>query len=182
MSRDILKVDGVPLETKELLQAAALKLYRKSNASLMVRSLIAEHVKRAKVNTEKTMLWASTPEKTKRLELRLPASIYDELGQKADSRLADRNDYIRSLIYQDLGQPQLLVDEIEVLRSSNYHMAKIGTNLNQIAKAFNLLVQMGGQDKLPELGKKMLSLRREIRGHTNTVLRVLNARTAILKK
>lgn len=177
MSRDILKVDSVPSEAKKALQAAALKLYGKANVSLMVRTLIAQHLK-----LQKQINAPVEDQVKKRLELRLPLSVYDALGDKANTRLSDRNDYIKSLIYQDLGQPQLLVDEIEVLRSSNYHMAKIGTNLNQIAKAFNLLVQMGGQDKLPELGKKMLSLRREIRGHTNKVLRVLNARAAILKK
>src|SRR6218665_800656 len=34
-------------------------------------------------------------------------------------------------------------------------LAKVGTNLNQVAKAFNTLVKMRGAEKLPEVGKKI---------------------------
>lgn len=181
MARDVLVVGGVSSETKEQLQKVALKRYRKSNASLLVRSLIAEHLKKTAINTGGKKIAHSNPlEKSKRLELRLPLSVYEQLTQKAEARLSDRNDYIKSLIYEDIDQPQLLIDEIEVLRRSNYEMAKIGTNLNQIAKAFNVLVQMGGNQKLPEIGKKMASLKREISEHTNKVLRVLKMRTVLL--
>src|SRR6218665_1474480 len=56
-------------------------------------------------------------------------------------------------------------------------LAKVGTNLNQVAKAFNTLVKMrGGAEKFPEVGKKIASLRREITEHTGKVLRVLVSR------
>lgn len=71
------------------------------------------------------------------------------------------------------------IQEIEVLRNSNYEMARIGNNLNQIAKAFNVLVQTQGDGKLPEIGKKMASLRQEIKSHTNKVLKVLKAKTLV---
>ncbi|WP_265299870.1 plasmid mobilization relaxosome protein MobC [Verminephrobacter eiseniae] len=61
-------------------------------------------------------------------------------------------------------------------------LAKVGTNLNQVAKAFNTLVKMrgeGGGEKLPEVGKKIASLRREITEHTGKVLRVLEAGTTV---
>jgi hypothetical protein len=47
---------------------------------------------------------------------------------------------------------------------SNYELAKVGTNLNQVAKAFNTLVKMRGGEKPPEVGKKIASLRREAKG------------------
>jgi hypothetical protein len=77
-----------------------------------------------------------------------------------------------------VGQPQLQGDEIETLRQSNYELSKIGTNLNQIAKAFNILVN-GGTGRMPEIGKKLASLRREITAHTGKVLKALNSGTAI---
>src|SRR6218665_695428 len=56
-------------------------------------------------------------------------------------------------------------------------LAKVGTNLNQVAKAFNPLLKMrGGAEKFPEVGKKIASLRREIKEHTGKVLRVLVSR------
>ncbi|WP_443113080.1 hypothetical protein [Herbaspirillum seropedicae] len=51
----------------------------------------------------------------------------------------------------------------------------MGANLNQVAKAFNSLVKMGGGGKLPEVGKKIASLRRDIREHTGKMLRVQEA-------
>jgi hypothetical protein len=61
---------------------------------------------------------------------------------------------------------------------SSYELSKVGTNLNQIAKAFNILVN-DGKGKTPEIGKKLASLRREIKEHTNRVLRVLDAGTVV---
>lgn len=58
-------------------------------------------------------------------------------------------------------------------------LAKVGTNLNQVAKAFNALVKMRVGEKLPEVGKKIASLRREITEHTGKVLRVLEAGTTV---
>ncbi|MDG5826950.1 plasmid mobilization relaxosome protein MobC (plasmid) [Xylella fastidiosa subsp. pauca] len=57
------------------------------------------------------------------------------------------------MILAHLGYLQLHGDEIEVLRRSNYELARVGTNLNQVAKAFNTLVKMRGGEKLPEVGK-----------------------------
>ncbi|MDR3054705.1 MAG: MobC family plasmid mobilization relaxosome protein [Zoogloeaceae bacterium] len=65
------------------------------------------------------------------------------------------------------------------MRKSNYELSKIGTNLNQVAKAFHLLVKAGERGKMPEIGKKMASLWRDITEHTGKVLRVLNAGTAV---
>ena len=102
-----------------------------------------------------------------------------ELTERAEKRLSRRNYYISAVVLSHLGYPQLQGDEIETLRLSNYELSKIGTNLNQVAKAFNILVKLGGGEKLPELGKKIASLRRDITEHTGKVLRVLNAGTVV---
>jgi hypothetical protein len=53
----------------------------------------------------------------------------------------------------------------------------VRTNLNQIARAFNILVN-GGSEKMPEIGKKLVGLRRTITAHTGKVLKALNSGTA----
>lgn len=177
MARDVLRVDGVSPETKQQLQEAARHLYGQANASLLVRSLIAAHL--AKPTTVARPLTADEASDTVRVELRLPRAVVDKVNELAEGRFSARNYYLTSVIMAHLGHSQLQGDEIEVLRRSNYELAKVGTNLNQVAKAFNTLVKMGGGDKMPEVGKKMASLRREISEHTGKVLRVLNAGTAV---
>ena len=176
-ARDILRVDGVSPETKKQLQEAAKRLYGKANASLLVRSLIAGHL--SKSDATASPLTAAEAGDTVRVELRLPRAALDKVNELAEGRFSARNYYLISVILSHLGQPQLQGDEIEVLRRSNYELAKVGTNLNQVAKAFNTLVKMRGGEKLPEVGKKISSLRREITEHTGRVLRVLNAGTAV---
>jgi len=175
--RDMLRVDGVPPETKKQLQEAARQLYGKPNASLLVRSLIAGHLSKSGATAKP--LTAADAGDTVRVELRLPRAALEQVNDLAEGRFSARNYYLTSVILAHLGQPQLHGDEIEVLRRSNYELAKVGTNLNQVAKAFNTLVKMGGGEKLPEVGKKIASLRREITEHTGKVLRVLEAGTTV---
>jgi len=73
-----------------------------------------------------------------RVELRLPRSALDKITELAERRFSARNYYLTSLVLGHLGQPQLQGDEIEVLRRSNYELAKMGTNLNQVTKANEL--------------------------------------------
>ncbi|WP_265285811.1 plasmid mobilization relaxosome protein MobC [Verminephrobacter aporrectodeae] len=173
----MLRVDGVPSETKKQLQEAAKRLYGKANASLLVRSLIASHLSESEVVA--SPITAADAGDTVRVELRLPRVALEKVNDLAEGRFSARNYYLTSVILAHLGQPQLHGDEIEVLRRSNYEMAKVGTNLNQIAKAFNTLVKMRGDEKLPEVGKKIASLRREITEHTGKVLRVLEFGTTV---
>lgn len=176
-SREMLRVDGVPPETMQQLQASALQLYGRANASLLVRALIAEHL--AKAPAAARLLTPAEAADTVRIELRLPRVAVAELDLKAEGRFSARNYYLTSLVLAHLGQPQLQGDEIEVLRRSNYEIAKIGTNLNQMAKAINILAKMRSGEKTPEIGKKIASLRNEITQHTNKVLRVLVVGTSI---
>jgi acetoin utilization deacetylase AcuC-like enzyme len=176
MARDVMRIDGIPSETKEKLQALSLTRFGKSNASLLVRHLINECL--TKESDQKSEGIDITGELI-RVEIRLPKEVVLELEKRAEKKLSARNYYICSLLYKHLGVDQLQGDEIEVLRKSNYELAKIGTNINQISKAFNFLVKSGGGGKLPEIGKKMESLRTEIKSHTNKVLRVLESKTVI---
>jgi len=177
MTREILMISGISSEIKKRLQADAKRLYGKENASLLMRQLIAEHMN--KTNQPGAPLPASdTDAKMVRVELRMFPAVDAEIRKRADACLSDRNYYLNSIIMAHLGQPQLQGDEIGILRRSNYELAKIGTNLNQIAKKFNEIIAMRGGEKMPEVGKKIASLRREISEHTGKVLRVLTAGTA----
>jgi hypothetical protein len=176
MTRQMLQIDGVTPETKKALQEAAQTRYGQANASLLVRALIADHLARA-TPIARPISEAEAAD-TVRVELRLPRAIAEQITALADIRLTPRNHYLVSLIMAHVGQPQLQGDEIETLRQSNYELSKIGTNLNQIAKAFNILVN-SETGKMPEIGKKLASLRREITAHTGKVLKALNSGTAV---
>ncbi|MDG5826949.1 hypothetical protein MRX60_13020 (plasmid) [Xylella fastidiosa subsp. pauca] len=82
--RDMLRVDGVPPETKKQLQEAAMQLYGKPNASLLVRSLIANHLLKS-VGTAKPLTVADARD-TVRVELRLPRVALEKINGMADER------------------------------------------------------------------------------------------------
>src|SRR6218665_3199658 len=140
-----------------------------------VLSICACFRMRGEVVSKGMPLTATDAGDTVRVELRLPRAALEQVNDLAEGRFSARNYYLTNVILAHLGQPQLHGDEIEVLRRSNYELAKVGTNLNQVAKAFNALVKMRVGEKLPEVGKKIASLRREITEHTGKVLRVLEA-------
>ncbi|SFQ40495.1 plasmid mobilization relaxosome protein MobC [Variovorax sp. 770b2] len=177
MSRDILRVDGVTTEVKKRLQASADRLYGSPSASLLVRALIAEHLSRSE--SARPPISPFDASETQRVEIRLPKSAHTRILEIAESRFSRPSYYLISVVLAHLAQPQLQGDEIETLRRSNYELSKIGTNLNQIARAFNVLVKMGEGGTPPEVGKRLAALRREITAHTSKVLRVLNAGTAV---
>lgn len=176
MGRDVLRVDGVSAETKRALQEEALRRYGKANASHLVRELIALQVD-SSTRGEVSLSMADAGD-TVRVEIRLPRAALEEIDARAEARFSSRSPYLVGLVMAHLGQPQLQPAEIEVLRSSNYELSKIGTNLNQLARAFNQLLQ-GVDVPIPETGKKIASLRRVIQAHISKVLRVLEAGTVV---
>jgi hypothetical protein len=180
MSREFMLLGGVSPETRKALRDAALARFGTANASLMVRSLIARFLEHTEPGLPPRPITEAEAADTVRMELRLPRTALAKLTGLAEQRLTPRNHYAAGVILERLGQPQLCGDQIEALRQSNYELAKIGTNINQIARAFNILVN-GGGGKMPEVGKKLVSLRREIKEHTDKVLRALSAGTAMLE-
>lgn len=179
MTREFIKVYGVSPEVRAQLQEAAMRLYGQPNASLLVRSLIASHLVKPSVVRQAKQLDLTGD--MIRVELRLPKATVDSISELAEKHFSTRNYYINALIFSHLGSPQLQNDEVEVLRRSNYELVKIGTNLNQVAKAFNELLLNRGEGKMPEIGKKLASLRKEIVEHTGRVLRILKSKTVVLE-
>jgi hypothetical protein len=175
MTRDMLRIDAVPAETKEQLKTAAQDLFGKPNVSLLVRHLISEHLakKPAAGNA-----YVPNMDDFVRLEIKLPKSAVEELERRADSRLSSKTYYLQSILFEHLGANQVQGDQIEVLRRSNFELSKLGTNLNQIAKALNILI-ITGDGRRPELGKKISAIRTEIKKHTGHVLTLLESKTKV---
>jgi Bacterial mobilisation protein (MobC) len=175
MTRDMLRVDAVPAETREQLKEAAKDLFGKPNASLMVRHLISEHL--AKKQAARNAYTLKTDDFV-RLEIKLPKSAVEELERRAEGRLSSKTYYLQSVLFEHLGASQMQGDQIEVLRRSNFELSKLGTNLNQIAKALNILI-ITGDNRRPELGKKIAAIRTEIKTHTRHVLALLESKTKV---
>ena len=175
-----LQLKGISDAMKEGLKISSRELFGNENVSALVRKLISDHLAKTK-NASPMQLGFAVNEPMKRVEIRLPQSVFLALERRAELRFSNRNYYLKTLLYADLDCPQLQGDEIETLRKSNYELSKIGGNINQIARAFNTLVAAGGNEKLPEIGKKMASLRKEIKTHTGKVLAVLEAKTTLFE-
>jgi predicted transcriptional regulator len=173
--RDILRLDGIDQETKDKLREIARKRFGKPNISMLIRALIAQEL--TEKRQIKPVINLNSP--MVRVEIRLPQSALNEVEKLADAQFSTPHYYIASLVFDKLGAGQLQGDEIEVLRKSNYELSKIGTNLNQIAKAFNQLVLIGGGEKLPEVSKRMVALKKEVSAHISKVLSLLESKTVI---
>jgi len=171
-------VEGVDPETKEKLKRIAADKYGRANVSRLLKELVEDYANGSDRRSQNPA-GVDMASDVERVEVRLPADALRQVEERAEQRLCSRNYYLTSLVYADLAAPQLLGDEIEILRRSNYELAKIGTNLNQVARAFNLLLKARGHDKMPELGKKIASLRSDIKAHTNMVLGVLKTKTVV---
>lgn len=179
MRPDMLRIDGVTAETKNALRSEAQRVYGKPNVSLFVRQLIGKAL--AKSESPALNLSKEDNNDSVRVELRLPRRAVEELDKRAEAVFSPRNYYLTSIILSSIGNPQLQGAEIETLRRSNFELSKIGTNMNQIAKAFNVLVN-SGNGKMPEIGKKMVALQKDIKEHTGKVLNVLDAGTAVFEQ
>lgn len=174
----MLHVRDVSAETKKKLQELSKKAYGKTNASQYVRALISDAI-RTKEALPPT--WKMSPDAPmRRIQISIPSDCLEQLKERAEKRFSTPNYFIASLIYRELGVAQLHADEVETLRNSNYYLAKVGININQIAKAFNQLVMhYQGKDKLPPIAKDMDKLKKTVDDHIKRVLGVLNAGTTI---
>ena len=165
--RDFLKITGISEDDKKKLKEHALREFGKPNISLFLRSFIGKTI-------TKTATSENNPtDERARVQTTVSKKLYEEIKQKAELGLLKPAQYLANLMYADTGRPQLSGGELEALRRSNYELAKIGTNLNQLAKAFNTLVKLQDTKNTPELGKKLAALRNEITAHTNKVLKVI---------
>lgn len=176
-TEEILKVRGVDAETKARLQEIAMRKFGTKNFSALVRELIATEI--AKEEKEKAPPDLNT--RMRRVQISIPESCFQRVAEIAESRFATPSFFITTLIYEKLDVKQFQVDEVEVLRASNYALARIGTNINQIARAFNTMVSAQGVDRLPPISRDMEKLKHVIKDHTEKVLALLNNGTVVME-
>lgn len=175
--RSILRVDGVSQEDRDALRELGKQRFGKANASLVVRQLIAEELERVQDRPP-----VKPTEQQVRKQIRLPESLMKELEEQAELHLSDTGFYIQNILIRALKFPALHIDELEILRRSNYELAKIGTNFNQLARAFNTIIKMNGSGKPPEVAKKLAAARTEIKMHIKTVQELLENQLLIQSK
>lgn len=182
VARDRFELNGIDEATKDALKDAAFQKFGKANAALMIRALISDflHEDLFSVDVENANEVDLSSDNV-RIGLSFPEGCLAEIDRRAELRLCSRNYYISNLVYAHLGRPQLMIDEIECLRASNYQMAKIGTNLNHIAKAYLSMVKSGRSELIPEFAKSLNKLKLDITKHTATVLKILEDGTYILE-
>jgi Bacterial mobilisation protein (MobC) len=177
MQRDYMKVYGIDAELKEALKYAALKKFGKANASLMIRSLIDESIDR---DMKKLTDAEKKPPQNIRFEAAIPEDLLQELEFFAESKLMTRTALVQAIFSDYLKKAPLLGDELAELGLSNYHLSKIGSNLNQVAKTLNT----GGylsKEFTDDAQAKIKSIRPDIRKHINLVLGILKKKEVIFE-
>lgn len=181
MARDYLLVDGIDSKIKDALKDEAFKRFGKANASLLVRTLIADCLQGSLFEERKNEYAIDLSGAMGRFELTLPQSCIDELDHRAEMRLSPRNYYICNLIFKELGKPQLLIDEVEILVNSNYEMARISSALKSISASYSAAMKNGSMGALPELSKALNKLKLDVDKHVSLIMNVLEVGTVIIE-
>nr|WP_145951628.1 plasmid mobilization relaxosome protein MobC [Moraxella osloensis] len=151
--KPVFKLLGLTEEHRQFLKDHAKKTHGTENMTRAIIDLINEKMGKngeeafASLTQDKTPALTKTGRKQrKKMQLSLVTSDYDNLEKLAKNSDSSPQNYTISLIRNHLYKGhELLGNEIEVLRKSNYELHKIGVNVNQIAKALN----MGEQANLP---------------------------------
>jgi hypothetical protein len=181
MSRDRFELTGIDERTKEALKDEALKRFGKANAAMMIRALIADHLNGSLFEEPNKEYEIDLSGEIGRFELSLPKSCIEELDRRAELRLSPRNYYICNLIFKELGSPQLLIDEANILVMSNYEMAGISNSLHSIAKSYSISVKNGGTEGLPQFSKALNKLKSDVDRHIGLVMKILSNGTKIIE-
>ncbi len=168
MDESILKVRGVTATQKKQLAELSKQRLGRASASAYIRHLITAALGENPTVTAETQQGRKTP--MSRLEIRLQQGERFALIDLAEKTKSSPQFYLVSLLRAHLlRKPQLLGAELEILRESNYQLSKIGTNLNQIARALNAreirTVDMETIDALTG----------EVKKHTQTMRTIISA-------
>lgn len=181
MARDRFELNGIDDVTKEALKEAALKRFGKANAAMMIRALIADYINGSLFDEPNKEYEIDLSGEIGRFEISLPQSCIDEIDRRAELRLSPRNYYICNLIFKDLGRPQLLIDEANILVASNYEMAGISNSLHSIAKSYSLGVKNGTSESFEQFSKSLNKLKSDVDKHIGLVMKMLSNGTEIIE-
>ncbi|MCL2635636.1 MAG: MobC family plasmid mobilization relaxosome protein [Betaproteobacteria bacterium] len=190
MDTSIFKLRGVGTDQKKRLAALAKERYGRASASLYVRHLIDDALASNPVPQAKPTPAASkhvvklpkpqfTEQKNRRspvsrMEIRLQQGERLALNAVADQAKSSPQFYLAALLRAHLlRHPQFLGADLDALRESSYQLAKIGTNLNQVARALNA----GERRRGVEL-KAIEALAVEVKKHVEKMGKVVSANLA----
>lgn len=191
VQQHLMKVRGVSDEKKTRLAALAKDRYGRASAALFVRHLIdaaleaeeaegqetdapgvgAHVVTLPAVPNYKTQPGRKTP--VSRIELRIQLGERSALNKLAESAGVTPQGYLMSLFRTHATkQSEMHGKEIEALRQATYHLAHVGTNLNQVAKALNAGHRRTVEQKMIE------QLSAQIKDHAKAMREVIEASAA----
>lgn len=145
MSKDIhFRIRGTTLSEQEQLKEKALQLTGKRSVSALAKKLLFEQ---GFLAIKPPALEVSAEQS--RFEIRLASQSMLELERQAKQEGMTLNSYVTMLLYgYTTKEPQLTTNAVRAIRESNFQLYKIGSNLNQVAKALNMQEATGDRVKI----------------------------------
>jgi len=105
----------------------------------LIRNLVARGLS-ATLPSDFRLEWAPDHQRLKRkkISVRLPKFLVDLATERASLKGMPLSTWIGSLVQSHVFQPPVVTeDELRVINESNRQLRSLGTNINQIARAFN---------------------------------------------
>lgn len=133
--KNIAVITRVDLETKRKLQSLVHQVG--VSESTFVRGLVQREVNDVTSSKPKFRVVPDGQTRVK-VTIRLPHFIVELARSRAQAKEMPLSTWIGNLVQSHVFQPPVVTsDELKVLSESNRQLRSIGTNINQIARAFN---------------------------------------------
>lgn len=171
MSKKDFRVHGIGEYLKLKIEQYSIESFGNINFSRAIKKILVEFFSEKSVTAAKAIPSENEPisAATQRIELRLNADTLQAIKGAANELDISPNQYITNLLYNHTnGSMPLAGKEIEVLRQSNFQLAMIGRNVNQIARHLN----SGDFDNVSK--EQLEALHEIINGHCGRVSALLN--------
>ena len=135
MTKTASVIARIDLDTKRKLQALVQQLG--VSESSLLRELVHKEVNAA-ISVQSDLKVIPNGERRVKITIRLPHIIGELAKARAASKGMPLSRWIGNLIQSHVFQPPVVTrEELKVLVESNRQLRSIGTNINQIARAFN---------------------------------------------
>lgn len=130
-----MKIYGLTSQHINDLKKIAFKKIGKSSVSSFAKHLLLQQLLEQNHTAIDIKHYSENP---RRLELRLAVPVFKRLKEIAEIHSMTVNRYSALILHDHITcEPTPTVNEVQVLRESNYQLYKLGVNLNQVAKALN---------------------------------------------
>ena len=123
----------VDMETKAAFQAAAAR--QGTSEARLLHLLVSTFLRSNALDADPV---AATELKNERFSFRLHAKLKQDLSKRAVKQGMSPSSYLVGMIRAHLSQKSYFTEpELVALKDSNYQLSRIGSNINQIARALN---------------------------------------------